>query len=262
VHVDGRSCFVRAFPISIDVDQFRSAALHEGAEARVARLRARYAPDDGLLGVGVDRIDYSKGLEEKIKALDILFERHPELRGRFTFVQIAVPSRTAIEAYDWLNEKLERAVWSINDKWGEGGWQPVHLLKESLSQERLATFYRAADMCYVNSLQDGMNLVAKEFLACQVDDPGGVLVLSKFAGAAEELDGAFEVNPYDPEDSARGLHEVLTMSPDQRRERMHRLHASLRTIYDWMGEIFQCWGAVVRGEPAPLSDADRWSRTR
>jgi trehalose-6-phosphate synthase len=262
VETESGSCYVRAFPISIDVEQFREAALQPGAEARIERLRARYAPGDGLLGVGVDRIDYSKGLEEKIKALDLLFDRHPELRGRFTFVQIAVPSRTAIDTYDWLNEKLERAVWSINDRWGSGGWQPVHLLKESLSPQRLANFYRAADVCYVNSLQDGMNLVAKEFLACQVDDPGGVLVLSKFAGAAEELDGAFEVNPYDPEASADGLHEVLNMSADQRRDRMRRLHGSLRSIYDWMGEIFEGWGAVARGEPAPLSDADRWSRTR
>lgn len=262
VHVDGRKCFVRAFPISIDVEHFRSAALDPSADARIARLRARYAPGDMQLGVGVDRIDYSKGLEEKLKALDILFDCYPELRERFTFVQIAVPSRTGIDTYDWLNEKLERAVWSINDKWSSGGWQPVHLLKESLSHERLAHFYRAADVCIVNSLQDGMNLVAKEFLACQVDDPGGVLVLSKFAGAAEELDGAFEVNPYDPEETAEGLRTVLAMPADERRERMRRLHASLRSIYDWMGEVFEVWGAVARGAEAPLSDADRWSRTR
>lgn len=262
VEVDGRHCYVRAFPISIDTEQFRSAATQPGAEARVARLRARYAPGDTQLGIGVDRIDYSKGLEEKIKALDFLFDSYPEVRERFTFVQIAVPSRTAIDTYDWLNERLERVVWSINDKWSSGGWQPVHLLKESLSPERLANFYRAADVCIVNSLQDGMNLVAKEFLACQVDDPGGVLVLSRFAGAAEELDGAFEVNPYDPEASAHGIHAVLRMTPEERRDRMRRLHGSLRSIYDWMGEIFEVWGAVARGEPAPMSDADMWSRTR
>jgi trehalose-6-phosphate synthase len=107
-----------------------------------------------------------------------------------------------------------------------------------------------------------MNLVAKEFLACQVDDPGGVLVLSRFAGAAEELDGAFEVNPYDPEASAHGIHTVLEMTPEERRDRMRRLHGSLRSIYDWMGEIFEVWGAVARGEPAPMSAADMWSRTR
>jgi trehalose 6-phosphate synthase len=262
VEIGGRACYVRAFPISIDIEQFRAAAQLPGAEARIGRLRERYASAGGQLGVGVDRIDYSKGLEEKIRALDILFERHAELRGRFTFVQIAVPSRTSIEAYDWLNEKLEGAVWSINDRWASGGWQPVHLLKESMSQDRLARFYRAADLCYVTSLQDGMNLVATEFLACQVDEPGGVLVLSKFAGAAEELDGAYEVNPYDAESSAEALYRALTMPPAERAARMRRLHGSLRTIYDWMGEIFDVWGAVARGEPAPLSDADTWSRTR
>ncbi|MGH7447528.1 MAG: alpha,alpha-trehalose-phosphate synthase (UDP-forming) [Longimicrobiales bacterium] len=262
VEISGRTCYVRAFPISIDVEQFRTAATNPGADARMARLKTRYAPGDMQLGVGVDRIDYSKGLEEKIKALDMLFDGYPDMRERFTFVQIAVPSRTAIDTYDWLNEKLERAVWSINDKWGSGGWQPVHLLKETLSQDRLATFYRAADICIVNSLQDGMNLVAKEFLACQVDPSCGVLVLSKFAGAAEELDGAFEVNPYDPEASAHGLHAVLTMPAQERRERMRKLHGSLRSIYDWMGEIFEVWGAVARGEAAPFSDADAWSRTR
>src|SRR5690606_38179356 len=210
-------------------------------------------PDGMKLGVSVDRIDYSKGLEEKLKAIDIMFDCHPELRERFSFVQIAVPSRTGIDTYDWLNEKLERAVWSINDKCSSGGWQPVHLLKESLSQDRLAQFYRTADVCIVNSLQDGMNLVAKEFLACQVDDPGGVLLLSKFAGAAEELDGAFEVNPYDPEETAAGLRTVLDMPAGERRERMRRLHAALRTIYDWMGEVFEVWGAVARGGEAPLS---------
>jgi trehalose 6-phosphate synthase/phosphatase len=118
---------VRAFPISIDVEAFRRAALQPGADERIKRLRARYAPEGALLGLGVDRIDYSKGLEEKLKALDLLFDMHPEFRERFTYVQVAVPSRTGIDSYDWLNEKLERGVWAINDRYGTDGWQPVHL---------------------------------------------------------------------------------------------------------------------------------------
>jgi trehalose-6-phosphate synthase len=262
VDIDGRRCNVRSFPISIDIDEFRNAAQQKDAQGRIERLRARYGGSDLILGVGVDRIDYSKGLEEKIKALDILFDCYPELRERFTFVQIGVPSRTGIDTYDWLNEKLERAVWAINDKWSAGGWQPVHLFRESLSRERLALYYRAADICMVNSLQDGMNLVAKEFIACQVDDPGGVLVLSKFAGAAEELDGAYEVNPYDPEETAHRLREAIALTPQQRRERTLRMKRSLRSIYDWMGEIFTVWGAAAQGEAVPLADADRWSRVR
>jgi trehalose-6-phosphate synthase len=262
VELDGHTCHVRAFPISIDVRSFHAAATRPGAAERVERLRARYAPGDMQLGLGVDRIDYSKGLEEKLKTLDILFDSYPEFRERFTFVQIAVPSRTGIDTYDWLNEKLERAVWAVNDRYGSADWQPVHLIKESLPVERLALFYRAADFCIVNSLQDGMNLVAKEFVAAQLDDPGGVLVLSKFAGAAEELDGAFETNPYDPEECADRLRTALLMPSAERADRVRRLRASLRSIYDWMGEIFIMWSAVAEGREAPLSEADRWSRTR
>ncbi|CAN5743725.1 N/A [soil metagenome] len=260
--LDGHTSYVRAFPISIDVEAFRDAAGSADAAGRIERMRARYAPGDMMLGLGVDRIDYSKGLEEKLKTLDIFFDTYPQFRERFTFVQIAVPSRTGIDTYDWLNEKLERMVWSINDRYGSGSWRPVHLLKESFPAERLAHYYRAADVCIVNSLQDGMNLVAKEFIACQIDDPGGVLVLSKFAGAVEELDGVLEVNPYDPERAAAALRDALLMPADERRERMQRLQQSLRSIYDWMAEIFRVWGVVAAGSPAPLSDADRWSRFR
>jgi trehalose-6-phosphate synthase len=260
--LDGHTCHVRAFPISIDVDAFRAAATHGNAEERVERLRARYVPGGARLGLGVDRIDYSKGLEEKLKSLSILFEVNPELRERFTYVQIAVPSRTGIDTYDWLNEKLERGVWSVNDRFGTDSWQPVHLVKDSLPMERLAVYYRAADLCMVSSLQDGMNLVAKEYVACQVDDPGGVLVLSKFAGAAEELDGAFEINPFDPEASAAGVRTALLMTDTERSERAARLRGSLRTIFDWMAEIFLVWSAVSRGDEVPLSAADHWSRTR
>jgi trehalose-6-phosphate synthase len=260
--LDGRCCHVRAFPISIDLDAMRGAATAPGADDRVRRLRDRFAPHDGVLGIGVDRIDYSKGLEEKLKTLGILFETYPQLRERFTYVQIAVPSRTGIDTYDWLNEKLERAVWALNDRYGTDSWQPVHLLKESLPLERLALYYRAADLCFVNSLQDGMNLVAKEYVAAQVGDSAGVLVLSKFAGAAEELHGAVEVNPFDPEAAADVLRDALLMSGEERAERLARLRGSLRSIYDWMDEIFEVWSCVADGQAAPLSAADCWSRAR
>ena len=257
----GRSCYVRAFPISIDVAAMRAAADVPDAAARLGRLRSRFARPGTQLGIGVDRIDYSKGLEEKLKALDLLWESRPELRERLTYVQIAVPSRTGIEAYDWLSEKLERMVWSINDRHGTQDWRPVYLLKESVPLERLALYYRAADLAVVSSLQDGMNLVAKEFVACQLDDPGGVLVLSKFAGAAEELDGAIEVNPFDPEKFANSIAQAILLEPEQRRERLARLHGSLRTIYDWMLEVFEVWAAAAAGEEVPFSEADGWRRT-
>lgn len=257
VEVEGRICWVRALPISIDVDEFKTAASTRDAKARMQRLRERYAPNGELLGVGVDRVDYSKGLEEKLKALDFLWERNPQLRERFTFVQIAVPSRTDIEAYDQLNEKVERMSWSINERYGTDKWTPLHLLNESWSAKRLAMLYRAADLCVIASLQDGMNLVAKEFVASQIDHRG-VLMLSQFAGAVEEMQGCVVVNPYDPEQFATMIKLSLEIPPLERAERMQQLQGSLRSIYDWMDELFTLWGAAARGEDVPLSHADRW----
>jgi trehalose 6-phosphate synthase len=242
----GRVCHVRSFPISIDVDAFERAAGREGAEEACARVRARYAPRSGQLGIGVDRMDYSKGLPEKLKALDLLWERYPEFRERFSFVQIAVPSRTNIGAYDELTHEVERLVWEINDRWGTLRWRPVRLIKRALPPERLAILYRAADLCIVSSLQDGMNLVAKEFVASKRDGQG-VLLLSQFAGAAEELRGALEVNPYAPEDFAQRIREALLLPAEERRARMLRMRRSLRSIYDWLGDVLRVWGSVADG---------------
>jgi trehalose-6-phosphate synthase len=151
-------------------------------------------------------------------------------------------------------------VWSINDRYGTARGSRCMYSRNHCPWSGSPCFYRAADVCVVNSLQDGMNLVAKEFIAAQVDDPGGVLVLSKFAGAAEELDGACEINPYDPEGAA-GVRRALLMSGASAADRMQRLRGSLRTIYDWMGEIFDVWGAVARGEthrsPTPTAGGGR-----
>jgi trehalose 6-phosphate synthase len=258
---EAHTCFVRALPISIDVEAYRRAATGPDVEARVERVRRRYVPEGGLLGIGVDRIDYSKGLEEKFAALESMWDAYPEMRERFTYLQVGTPSRTGIKAYDWLRERLEEITHSINDRYGTPTWRPIHLLEESLPMHRLAQLYRAADMCIVSSLQDGMNLVAKEYVACQVEDRG-VLVLSRFAGAAEELDGALEVNPYDCESFGTAIRNALLMGEDERTERLNRLRGSLRTIFDWMVETFDEWGAAAHEHDAPLTPADRWQRTR
>ncbi|CAN5728870.1 trehalose-6-phosphate synthase [soil metagenome] len=262
VEFEGRTCTVRAFPISIDVEAFRSAARVPDADAQMQRLRERYAPAGEFLGLGVDRMDYSKGIPEKLKALEFLWARYPEFRKRLTFIQVAVPSRTDIEAYDELTQKVNRQVWEINDRYGTEDWRPVHLIKQSLPSERLAILYRMADLCIVSSLQDGMNLVAKEFVASQVDQRG-VLLLSRFTGAAEEMEDAWLVNPYDPEDLALQIRNALNLPAEERRETMQTLDGSLRTIYDWMREVFDAWGDVVsgtNGEPARperrLAEAD------
>jgi trehalose 6-phosphate synthase len=235
------------FPISIDLDHFREAATGPEVEEQMARLKARYTPRGGQIGVGVDRLDYSKGLPEKFKALEFLWDRYPEFRERFTFVQVAVPSRSDIEAYDELAQKVDRQVWEINERFGTPGWRPIHLVKQSLPVERLGPLYRLADLCLISSLQDGMNLVAKEFVASQVDGRG-VLLLSEFAGAAEEMQDATLINPYDPEGCALAIRNALTLPRDERAERIRKLSEAMPTIYDWMADLFTCWGAVVEEE--------------
>jgi trehalose 6-phosphate synthase len=203
-------------------------------------------------------VDYSKGLEEKFKALDFMWARHENLRETFTFVQVAVPSRTDIGAYDRLNDKVERMALSINERYRTESWTPIHLLTESLPPERLAVLYRVADLCIVSSLQDGMNLVAKEFIASQSENPG-VLLLSQFAGAIEELAGCVQMNPYDPEGCAELYRAALDMPPAERQARMTQLRKPLRSIYDWLQEGFELWGAAADGREVPLSQADLWS---
>ncbi|MDB4948792.1 MAG: hypothetical protein JWM27_1441 [Gemmatimonadetes bacterium] len=255
--LDGHVCHVGAFPISIDVKQYRDAATAPGGEEQMARLRQRYAPNGEMVGIGVDRMDYSKGLPEKFKALEFLWERYPEFRERFTFIQVAVPSRSDIEAYDDLDQKVDRQVWQINDRFGTPTWRPIHLIKQSLPSDRLAILYRMADACIVSSLADGMNLVAKEFVASQVDRKG-VLVLSLFAGAAEEMEDAVLINPYDPEGFGLQIRAALSLPLEQRRASMDRLSGSLRTIYDWMGDVFTRWGEISSARPVlpPVEAAD------
>jgi len=253
----GHTCRVRAIPISIDVDAFATAAHAGNAEEQIRTLRTRYAPPGGILGVGVDRMDYAKGLPEKIKALDFVFERYPELHGRFSFVQVAVPSRTAIEAYDELTRKVERMVWEVNDRFGSDRWRPLHLIKQALPPERLAVLYRASDLCVVGSLADGMNLVAKEYVASKTDSDG-VLLLSRFAGAADVLEGHVEVNPYDPEEYARLIRDAIHMPAAEKRERMERLRGTIGSIYLWMEQFFRYWAEAREAGPAATGPATRY----
>jgi trehalose 6-phosphate synthase len=159
-------------------------------------------------------------------------------------VQVAVPSRTDIAAYDDLTQKVDRQVREINDRFGTDRWRPIHLIKQSLPSHRLAVLYRAADLCLVSSLQDGMNLVAKEYVASQVDATG-ILLLSSFTGAAEEMEAAL-INPYDPEHAATMIRDALLLPPEEKRARMLELQESLRTIFDWMRDTFVGWAEAVQ----------------
>lgn len=249
--LEGHTCHTAAFPISIDVEMYRQAATAADADEQISRLRERYAPNGARIGAGVDRLDYSKGIPEKLKALEFLWERYPEFRERFTFIQVAVPSRSDIEAYDELAQKVDRQVWEINERFGTDGWRPIHLIKQSVPMERLALLYRMADICIVSSLQDGMNLVAKEYVACQTDGTG-LLLLSRFAGAAEEMEEAMLINPYDPEGFALHIREALNRPIPERREDLAALLGGLRTIHDWMADIFGEWAELLpEGAVAP-----------
>jgi trehalose 6-phosphate synthase len=238
VVVDGHKTLVRPYPISIEwpnrwlvncppVDDCRRAIFAE------LGLRA-----DALLGVGVDRLDYTKGVEERLLAVERMLERHPQLRGRFTFVQLAAPSRTVIERYRELNIAVEAVAARINARFGQDGYRPIIIRHAHHEPPEVFRHYRAADVCYVSSLHDGMNLVAKEFVAAR-EDEGGVLVLSHFTGAARELTEALVVNPYDLDQASAALATAVTMSRQEQAERMRAMRSLVAhfNVYRWAGRM-------------------------
>jgi alpha,alpha-trehalose-phosphate synthase [UDP-forming] len=233
-----RESQVGAFPISIDVERFEQMAGAEAAVARAETLRARYAHGERQLGVCVDRIDYTKGIPERVRALDTLWTEIPTLRERFTFIFVCTPSRTDLRAYHQLEQEVAQAVLDVNQKFGTHDWTPIVLINENVDSDLLASVYRAADVCIVSSLQDGMNLVAKEFVACQLDERG-VLLLSRFTGSAEEIEGAVLINPFNIDGFVAAIRTALEMPMDERKRRMKKMRKQLRdsTIFDWLDSI-------------------------
>ncbi len=233
-----RRTLVRPYPISIEWPVHWLASLPDATTCRQQVLAELGLGDDALLGVGVDRLDYTKGIEERFLAVERLLERYPQYRGRFRFVQLAAPSRTGIPRYQELNERVEALAGRINERWGQGAYKPILLLRSHHEPPTVFRYLRAADLCYVSSLHDGMNLVAKEFVAAR-DDGRGVLVLSQFTGAAKELTEALIVNPYDLQEASDALATALSMHPAEQRERMlpmRRLVADLN-VYRWAGRM-------------------------
>jgi trehalose 6-phosphate synthase len=222
-----------AFPIGIDVEGFAAQASRAVSHPEVSRLRKSL--HDERLAIGVDRLDYSKGLVNRINAFDCLFEMRPELKRTISLLQIATPSRGAIEAYGNLQNELAKLVSDLNGRHGEVDWTPIRYLNKGFSQTILAGFYRAAQVGVVTPLHDGMNLVAKEYVAAQNPADPGVLVLSKFAGAANELTTALIVNPHDVESMARTIGMAFSMPAPERRLRWEAMMTKLRTgnIQQW-----------------------------
>ena len=236
----GHRTQVRSYPISIEWPHRGASAAPPAAECRARVVADLHLAPDTLIGVGVDRVDYTKGLEERFLAVEKLLESAPRFAGRFVFVQLGAPSRTAIPAYRDLNARLEQEAARINERFATPQWKPIHLLREHHEPEAVMLYCRAAALCYVSSLHDGMNLVAKEFVAAR-DDEQGVLVLSQFTGAARELREALVVNPYDVEQAAATLGRALDMSPDEQRQRMAsmRAHLSEFNVYRWAGRLIE-----------------------
>jgi len=238
VSYGGRNTAVKRYPISIEWPPAEAAHWPSIADCRAA-VRARYAiPDDVVLGVGVDRMDYTKGILERFRAVERLMELEPQWIGRFTFVQVCAPTRSRIEEYQAFETRVRTLAEQINVRFQRGPWSPIVLRVEHAEPPEVYQHFRAADLCFVSSLHDGMNLVAKEFVAAR-DDERGVLILSQFTGAARELPEALVVNPYDIDQCAAALHLALTMPDVEQRDRMYLMRALVRefNVYRWAGRM-------------------------
>jgi trehalose 6-phosphate synthase len=230
---------VRPYPISVafpetapESDEWRSPG-HERAE-----LCAELGIEASLLGVGVDRLDYTKGILERFRSVELFLELHPTYQRRFALIQIGAPSRTAIDRYQQFIAEVRAEAERINLRFQAGRWRPIVLLERHHSHEEIARYYRAASLCMVTSLHDGMNLVAKEFVASR-DDAQSVLILSTFAGASHELLDALLVNPYDVQQVAEAIHRALEMTEQEQAERMRRMRHNVRehNVYRWAANL-------------------------
>jgi trehalose 6-phosphate synthase/phosphatase len=229
-----REISIGSFPISIDFKDFARRAA--SADVTQAARQLREAIPNQQIVLSVDRLDYSKGIPEKLKAFRNALERFDDLRGKINLIQIAVPSREDILQYQALKTEIEGLISEINGRFSQSGWTPVHYMSRSLERTDLLAYYRAADIALITSLKDGMNLVAKEYCAANVDK-SGILILSEFAGAAMQLRGdALLVNPYDIEGVAEAIYQAYGMDKDERRWRMQRLRKSVarRDVFWWV----------------------------
>ncbi|MGH3443452.1 MAG: alpha,alpha-trehalose-phosphate synthase (UDP-forming) [Nitriliruptorales bacterium] len=240
---DGRRVAAVAHPISVDAGEFARLAQSDEVNTELASLRQQFAGRKVLLGV--DRLDYTKGIHERLKAIERLLERRSDLRNRITFVQIAVPSREGVREYRELRRDVEREVGRINGRFTEpGGEVPVYYLHRGVPRHRLVAYYRLADVAVVTPLKDGMNLIAKEFVVCQhAGDGAGALVLSEYTGAALELDGAVQCNPFDVEGLSHRIEMAIELDEEERRKRLARMagHVRANDVFAWvedqLGEV-------------------------
>jgi trehalose-6-phosphate synthase len=233
---------VRAFPISVDDCMGRTEPRLESTVKEIVR---EYDLEGKIVAVGVDRIDYTKGIVERILAVDRFLEKYPYYKNRFEFIQLGAPSRVHIKRYHDLGGEIDELVEKINWKHSDGTWKPILYLKRHFTPEEIRPFFALADMCIVSSLHDGMNLVAKEYVTAKTD-LNGVLVLSMFTGAARELTDAVLINPYSIEDFADKIHFAAEMPDDEKRRRMLTMRNTVKenNVYRWAGQIITEWTAL------------------
>ncbi|MBL7156982.1 MAG: trehalose-6-phosphate synthase [Candidatus Omnitrophica bacterium] len=237
----GHEAFIRAFPISIDFDENSKSADSKEVEAAMKRLKHEFSTEDNaFLMVGLDRIDYTKGIVEKIQAVDRFFEKFPEYKGKVTFIQKGGLSRMHIAKYKELNEELNNLVEEVNWKHSTEKWSPVIFIRKHMTRTEVTALYKMADACLVSPLHDGMNLVCKEYIAAK-NDLNGAVLLSQFTGAARELGDAIFVNPYDRENFAITIKEVIEMPQAEKQKRMKNLRNVVKenNIYKWAGKFLE-----------------------
>jgi trehalose-6-phosphate synthase len=234
----GKTTVVRAFPISIDYDSHIVAAESDTVRREMENWQHQLGLSDELVGIGIDRIDYTKGIPERLRAIDRFLEKHSEYRGKLTFVQIGVPSRTHVPAYQQLDDEIDQIVEELNWRWGYENWKPVVYLKRQFGPSEMMALHRLASFCVVSSLDDGMNLVAKEFVASRTDGDGA-LVLSQFTGASRELTAALLVNPFSADEMADAIQHALEMGEDERRRRMQKMREAVaeNNVFRWAGKF-------------------------
>jgi trehalose 6-phosphate synthase len=231
-----KETLIRSFPISIDTSLYKDIVNTESDKIR--NIVSEYELEDKIIAVGVDRIDYTKGISERILAVDRFLEKNPKYIGKFVFIQLAAPSRTHIKRYHDLMGEIDELVERKNWKYAESGWKPIIYLKQYFSPEEIRPFYAIADLCIVSSLHDGMNLVAKEYVASK-EDMKGALILSQFTGAARELTDALLINPYSIEEFADSIKTAIEMPPLEKQKRMENMRKIVteNNVYRWAGNI-------------------------
>ncbi|MFQ6028117.1 MAG: trehalose-6-phosphate synthase [Dehalococcoidia bacterium] len=238
VNHQGETTLVRPFPISVDFEQICHEAQSRKVETEMERLTEELELDGKLVGLGIDRVDYTKGIPHRFRAISRFLEMYPEYLGKVVFVQAGVMSRTDIEAYQQLSDQIKQLLEEINGRFARGNWQPIIYMPVDLPNTTLMALRRLARFCVVSSLHDGMNLVAKEYAASRFDEDG-VLILSPFTGAAHELTQALVVNPYATDEMADAIYQAVTMPDHQRRFRMMHMRAIVQenNIYKWAARL-------------------------